>query len=47
MAKEAVTSDVFFNWELARSRGGSFLYKSCVKAIIERAITVGPLGDVT
>ncbi|EHK97715.1 putative Mitochondrial 2-methylisocitrate lyase [Glarea lozoyensis 74030] len=46
-AKETVSQEVFFDWDLPRSREGQFFYKSCVSAIIERALLAAPLGDVT
>ncbi len=47
IAKETVQKDVFFDWELPRSSIGQYMFKSCVKAVIERAIAAAPLGDVT
>lgn len=46
-AKETVSKDVFFDWDLPRSREGQFFFKSCVSAIVERALLAAPLGDVT
>lgn len=47
IAEETVSKDIFFDWDLPRSREGQFLYKSCVSAIVERALLAAPLGDVT
>jgi len=47
IAKETVAKDVFFDWDLPRSREGQYFYKSCVSAIVERALLAAPLGDVT
>ncbi|KAH7313028.1 isocitrate lyase [Rhexocercosporidium sp. MPI-PUGE-AT-0058] len=46
-AKVAVSKDIFFDWDLPRSREGQFFYKSCVEGIVERAVLAAPLGDVT
>ncbi|KAE8444473.1 hypothetical protein EG329_000457 [Mollisiaceae sp. DMI_Dod_QoI] len=47
LAKETVSKEIFFDWDLPRSREGQFFYKSCVSAIAERALLAAPLGDVT
>ena len=47
IAKATVSKEVFFDWDLPRSREGQFFYKSCVPAIVERALLAAPLGDVT
>lgn len=47
IAKETVSKEVFFDWDLPRSREGQFLYKSCVEGIVERALLAAPLGDLT
>ncbi|CZR62222.1 related to Mitochondrial 2-methylisocitrate lyase [Phialocephala subalpina] len=47
IAKETVSKDIFFDWDLPRSREGQFFYKSCVSGIVERALLAAPLGDVT
>jgi isocitrate lyase len=47
IAKSTVSTEVFFDWDLPRSRDGQFFYKSCVSAIVERALLAAPLGDVT
>lgn len=46
-AKETVAKEVFFDWDLPRSREGQYFFKSCVPAILERALLAAPLGDVT
>ncbi|KAI9729377.1 MAG: hypothetical protein M1834_006901 [Cirrosporium novae-zelandiae] len=47
IAKKALSKDVKFDWELPRSKEGQYLFKSCVTAVIERALLAAPLGDVT
>lgn len=47
IASKTVKGDVFFDWELPRSAMGQYLFKSCVKAVVERALAAAPLGDVT
>lgn len=47
IAKDTVSKEVFFDWDLPRSREGQFFYKSSVSAIVERALLAAPLGDVT
>lgn len=47
IARKTVKQEVFFDWELSRSAMGQYMFKSCVKAIVERAIAAAPLGDVT
>ncbi|KIV99834.1 isocitrate lyase [Verruconis gallopava] len=47
IASKTVKKDVFFDWELPRSAMGQYMFKSCVKAVIERALAAAPLGDVT
>lgn len=47
LAQKTVAKPVFFDWQLSRDGEGQYLYKSCVEAIVERAIAVAPLGDVT
>jgi len=47
IAKEVVSKEVFFSWDLSRSREGQYFFKSCVEAIIERSLLAAPLGDVS
>lgn len=47
IATDTVKKPVFFDWELPRSAMGQYLFKSCVKAVVERAIAAAPLGDIT
>ncbi|KAF5246461.1 hypothetical protein FANTH_6833 [Fusarium anthophilum] len=47
IAAETVKQDVFFDWELPRSAMGQYMFQSCVKAIVERAIEAAPLGDMS
>lgn len=46
-AKETLSREVFFDWDIPRSREGQYFFKSCVSAIVERASLAAPLGDVT
>lgn len=47
IASKTVKAPVFFDWELPRSAMGQYMFKSCVKGIVERALAAAPLGDVT
>lgn len=47
IAKEILGQDVFFDWELPRSKEGQYMWKPSVKTIVERALLVAPLGDMT
>jgi isocitrate lyase len=47
VASRTVKREVIFDWELSRSAMGQYMFKSCVKAIIGRALVAAPLGDVT
>ncbi|KAH6665078.1 putative mitochondrial 2-methylisocitrate lyase [Halenospora varia] len=47
IAKKKIVKDIFFDWDLPRSREGQYFYKSCVTAVVERALLAAPLGDVT
>jgi isocitrate lyase len=47
IAKELAGVTVSFDWELPRSHNGQYLYRSTVKAIVERATVVAPLSDVS
>ncbi|KND87011.1 Mitochondrial 2-methylisocitrate lyase [Tolypocladium ophioglossoides CBS 100239] len=47
IASRTVKQEVLFDWELPRSAMGQYMFKPCVKAIVERAIAAAPLGDVT
>ncbi|KAF2123019.1 isocitrate lyase [Lophiotrema nucula] len=47
LAAKTVKQEVFFDWELPRSSMGQYMFQSCVKAVVERAIAAAPLGDVT
>jgi len=47
ISKEAVSKEVFFCWDLPRSREGQYFFKSCVEAIVERSLLAAPLGDVS
>ncbi|KAG5744574.1 hypothetical protein H9Q72_013473 [Fusarium xylarioides] len=47
IAADTANQDVIFDWELPRSAMGQYMFQSCVKAIVERAIETAPLGDMT
>ncbi|OKL55534.1 hypothetical protein UA08_09191 [Talaromyces atroroseus] len=47
LAKKLLGVNVPFDWELPRSHNGQYLYRSTVKAIVERATLVAPLSDVS
>ncbi|KAM5342274.1 hypothetical protein ACJ41O_013240 [Fusarium nematophilum] len=47
VAARSVKKDIYFDWELPRSGMGQYLFKSSVKAVVERALAAAPLGDVT
>ena len=47
LAAKTVKKAVFFDWELPRSSMGQYMFQSCVKAVVERALGAAPLGDVT
>ncbi|KAH9897317.1 isocitrate lyase [Xylariomycetidae sp. FL2044] len=47
IASKAVKADVIFDWEIPRSSTGQYMFKSCMKAVVERALAAAPLGDVT
>jgi isocitrate lyase len=47
IAASTVKKDVFFDWELPRSTMGQYMFKSSVKAVVERALAAAPLGDIT
>jgi len=47
ISKATVSKEIFFDWDLPRSREGQYFFKSCVSAIVERALLAAPLGDVT
>lgn len=46
-AKAILGEDVFFDWDLSRLAEGQYMWRPSVKAIVERAVLVAPLGDVT
>lgn len=47
IASKTLKREVFFDWDLPRSAMGQYMFQSCVKAVVERAIAAAPLGDVT
>ncbi|PSN75218.1 Phosphoenolpyruvate/pyruvate domain-containing protein [Corynespora cassiicola Philippines] len=47
IASRLVGKDVYFDWEIPRSSMGQYMFKSSVKAVVERALAAAPLGDVT
>lgn len=46
-AKRVIGKDVFFDWELPRSREGQYMYKWTVKGVTERCLAAAPLGDLS
>jgi isocitrate lyase len=47
VAKAILGEDVFFDWELPRSKEGQYMWRPSVKTIVERAVLAAPLGDAT
>ncbi|KAF7560400.1 hypothetical protein G7046_g3761 [Stylonectria norvegica] len=47
VSKEILDEDIFFDWDLPRSKEGQYMWKPSVKAIVERAVLAAPLGDMT
>lgn len=47
IAAKSIKAEVVFDWELPRSAMGQYMFKSSVKAVVERALAAAPLGDVT
>jgi isocitrate lyase len=47
IAAKTVKASVYYDWELPRSAVGQYMFQSCVKAVVERALAAAPLGDVT
>lgn len=47
LASSALGKEILFDWDLPRSPVGQYMFKSSVKAVIERALAAAPLGDVT
>ena len=46
-AAAALGKEVVFDWELPRSKEGAYMWKPTVQTIVERALAVAPLGDMT
>ncbi|KAI0129703.1 isocitrate lyase [Xylariales sp. AK1849] len=46
-AGKTVRSEVYFDWDTPRSSTGQYMFKSSIKAVVERALAAAPLGDVT
>ncbi|CAK7246291.1 MAG: hypothetical protein STHCBS139747_007918 [Sporothrix thermara] len=46
-AKAALGVDVVFDWEVSRSKEGQYMWKPTVQTVIDRALLVAPLGDLT
>lgn len=47
LAKTVLGEEVQFDWELPRTPLGQYMWQWSTKAVIDRAILVAPLGDVT
>lgn len=47
MARDVTGSDIYFDWELPRTKLGQYRWQWSTKAVIERCILAAPLGDVT
>ncbi|KAG7724588.1 hypothetical protein KL933_004782 [Ogataea haglerorum] len=46
-AKKTVATKIYFDWDVARTSAGQYLYKACPQAVIERAVAAMPLTDTT
>ncbi|CAG9938541.1 unnamed protein product [Clonostachys rosea f. rosea IK726] len=46
-ARAATGADVGFDWELPRSQNGQYMFRQTVKTIVERALVVAPLSDLS
>lgn len=46
-AKDVLGLDVAFDWELPRSAQGQYLFRQTVQTIVERALVVAPLSDLS
>ncbi|KAH6962154.1 putative mitochondrial 2-methylisocitrate lyase [Ilyonectria sp. MPI-CAGE-AT-0026] len=40
-------TDVYFDWDLSRTRDGRYLFAPTVQTILERCLAAAPLGDAT
>ncbi|KAH7176886.1 isocitrate lyase [Dactylonectria macrodidyma] len=47
IAKEVLAEEVYFDWDLPRSKEGQYMWRPSVKTIVERAVLAAPLGDMT
>lgn len=47
IAKAILGEDIFFDWDLPRSKEGQYMWRPSVKTIVERAILAAPFGDMT
>ncbi|KAJ5805364.1 isocitrate lyase [Penicillium riverlandense] len=46
-ARDVTGADVTFDWELPRSSNGQYMFRQTVKTIVERALLVAPLSDLS
>lgn len=47
IAEEILGKAVFFDWDLSRGKEGQYMWRPSVKTVVERAVLVAPLGDMT
>ncbi|KAH6967739.1 isocitrate lyase [Ilyonectria sp. MPI-CAGE-AT-0026] len=47
IAKSILGDDIFFDWDLPRSKEGQYMWRPSVKTIVERAVLAAPFGDMT
>lgn len=47
IARSKVSTEIYFDWDVARSRDGQYFYKPSLKAVLERCLAVAHLGEVT
>lgn len=45
-ARKVLEKDIYFDWEIPRSREGQYMFKWTVKGVTERCLAVAPLGDL-
>lgn len=46
-AQSLGVSDIVFDWDLPRSHNGQYMFRPDVKTIVERALVVAPLSDIS
>ncbi|KAI0485349.1 isocitrate lyase [Xylariaceae sp. FL0804] len=47
VAQSILGEEIFFDWDLSRLADGQYMWEPSVKTIVERAVLVAPLGDMT